>query len=129
MKLNNKGQTLVAFIILIPVLIMIFTLVVDLGLLSIEKRKIDNEIKSTITYGLKNIETDNLDLKLRNLLIKNIEDIDNKNIEIKIENNYIKITLIKEKTSLFKLIGKDKYEINSSYVGIIQNKRIKIEKE
>ena len=55
MKLNNKGQTLVAFIILIPVLIMIFTLVVDLGLLSIEKRKIDNEIKSTITYGLKNI--------------------------------------------------------------------------
>ena len=120
MKLNNKGQTLVAFIILLPVFIMIFTLIVDLGLLSIEKRKVDNEIKSTITYGLKNIETDNLDLKLRKLILKNIDNINNEDI---------KISLKLEKKSLFKIIGKEKYDIYSSYIGIIENNEIKLKKE
>ena len=129
MKLNNKGQTLVAFIILLPVFIMIFTLIVDLGLLSIEKRKVDNEIKSTITYGLKNIETDNLDLKLRKLILKNIDNINNEDIKIRIENNYIKISLKLEKESLFKIIGKEKYDIYSSYIGIIENNEIKLKKE
>lgn len=129
MKLNNKGQTLVAFIILLPVLIMVFALIIDLGLLSIEKRKIDNEIKSTITYGLKNIESDNLDLKLRKLILKNIDNINNEDIKIRIENNYIKISLSVERKSIFKIIGKEKYDINSSYIGIVDNNKIKIEKE
>lgn len=129
MKLNNKGQTLVAFIILLPVLIMVFALIIDLGLLSIEKRKIDNEIKSTITYGLKNIESDNLDLKLRKLILKNIDNINNEDIKIRIENNYIKISLSVERKSIFKIIGKEKNDINSSYIGIVDNNKIKIEKE
>ena len=37
--MNNKGQTLVIFLILIPIIIVILTLVIDLGLVQSTKTK------------------------------------------------------------------------------------------
>lgn len=130
MKLNNKGQTLVMFIILLPILLMVFALIIDLGLLGIEKRKIENEVKSTITYGLKNIEEKDLELKLKKLLIKNIDDLEDKNINIKIKiiNNYISITVNKKYKPVFNII-KNNYDITVTYKGNISNDRISIIKE
>ena len=42
--MNNKGQTLVTFIIILPILLIILALVVDLGFIYIEKRNIDNNV-------------------------------------------------------------------------------------
>lgn len=126
MKLNNKGQTLVMFIILLPILLMIFMSIIDLGLLGIEKRKVENEIKSTITYGLKNINHDNLDSKLKELLISNIDDINN--IDIKILDNYISISIEKKYKPVFNII-KINYDIKVTYKGNISNNKISLVKE
>jgi len=126
MKLNNKGQVLVAFIILLPILLMLFTLVIDLGLMGYEKRNISNNIKDTIEFGLKNI--DNLDIKnkMYNLLIKNIDDAD---IEIIIDNNYIKINVKKEYNRVFKILSNGNYVIDITYSGNIVNNKITLKKE
>lgn len=128
MKLNNKGQTLVMFIILLPILLMVFAIIIDLGLLGIEKRKIENEVKSTITYGLKNKEEKDLEIKLKNLLVKNIDYLEDKNISIKIMNNYISITVNKKYKPVFNII-KNNYDITVTYKGNISNNKISIIKE
>lgn len=128
MKLNNKGQTLVMFIILLPILLMVFAIIIDLGLLGIEKRKIENEVKSTITYDLKNKEEKDLEIKLKNLLVKNIDYLEDKNISIKIMNNYISITVNKKYKPVFNII-KNNYDITVTYKGNISNNKISIIKE
>ena len=67
--MNNKGQTLTAFIVLLPLIFMIFALILDLGLLYTEKQKINSNIKEAINYGLKNQEEKNLENKLNILII------------------------------------------------------------
>ena len=48
---DNKGQVLVAFIIFIPIIFMLMAFMFDIGLLYVEKRKIDNQLKDTINYA------------------------------------------------------------------------------
>lgn len=71
--MNNKGQVLVIFVILIPIIILLFTLVIDIGNMYIEKRNINNNLKYAIEYSNKNNT--------------NIEEILNKNLD-NIEINY-----------------------------------------
>ena len=48
--MNNKGQSLATFIIILPIIIMLLVLVLDYGLLSVEKRNITSDIKTSIKY-------------------------------------------------------------------------------
>jgi Flp pilus assembly protein TadG len=41
---DSRGQVLVAFVLLIPVILMLLALIVDVGFLYVEKRKTDNVI-------------------------------------------------------------------------------------
>lgn len=54
--LNNKGQSLVLFIIFIPVLLGIMALVIDVGNALGKKRELDNVIEFVLDYGLKTSE-------------------------------------------------------------------------
>ena len=56
--INNKGQTLVIFIIILPIILTIFTLVIDLGILYISKRNVENNVSNAIEYYLKNINNE-----------------------------------------------------------------------
>ena len=51
--MNSKGQVLVMFIIILPVLLIIFTLVAELGLSYIEKRNISSNTYDAVEYYLK----------------------------------------------------------------------------
>lgn len=119
--MNNKGQTLVIFIIILPVLLMIFTLIVDLGFLHIEKRNIDNNVYNSVEYYLDNITEENIENKVNKLLNKNIKDIDE--ITINETNEYIEIKVSKIRKSLFSVITKDN-QINITYKGIKESKKI-----
>ena len=44
-KMNNRGQALVVFIIMIPIFFMLLGVVIDISYASYEKRKIENNIK------------------------------------------------------------------------------------
>ena len=92
--MNNKGQVLVVFVIILPIFLLILTFVVDYGLLSIEKRKIDNNTYDAIKYYIDNIDDDNVLEKTKDLLNKNLDNIEisiienNNSVEINVKSNY-----------------------------------------
>lgn len=90
--MNNKGQVLVIFVIFIPIIILIFTLIVDIGNMYIEKRNINNNLKYAVEYSNKNST--------------NIEEILNKNLD-NIEINYNEEEIIVSKKYKGIFIKKD----------------------
>ena len=118
--MNNKGQTLIIFVIILPILLMVLTLIIDLGFLYIEKRNISNNVYDSVEYYLDNIEDDNVKQNVKNLLNKNIKDI---NIEIEETLEYVEIKVFKNRKSLYSIITHNT-EINVIYRGIKENKKI-----
>ena len=41
-SLNNKGQSLILFVLMLPVLLFVMILVIDMGNLMVEKQKLNN---------------------------------------------------------------------------------------
>lgn len=118
--MNNKGQVLIIFVIMLPIFLMILALVVDLGLLSIEKRKIRNNTYDAVEYYLNNIDNPEKVEKTTKLLENNLNDIDIKIID---NNEDIVITVTKNYKSLYTIISNDQ-EIKITYKGIKESKEI-----
>ena len=55
--MNSKGQVLVLFMLLLPLVFMMLALIIDTGLLYIEKRHVDLVVKDTTEYGIKTINS------------------------------------------------------------------------
>ena len=122
--MNKKGQMLVLFIILLPLILMFVGLIIDTGYLYIEKRKVDLIVKDTVEYGIKNYN-DTTEEDLYELLKKNIDNIDEYKIIKK--SNTLKVSVLIQKESIFSFIfNKEKYEISASYKGMYENNKIKI---
>lgn len=125
--MNNRGQTLAIFVIIIPIILFFLMIIADYGTMSIEKRHIDNSIKDSIEFGLKNINNDNLENEIKELIYKNIDSNDIKDIKINIQDNTISIDIEVKSDMLFNILN-NKNDIKSSYFGTIQNKKIQINK-
>ena len=139
-KLNNKGQSLVLFIIFIPILLGIMALVIDLGNAMTKKSEIDNVLELVIDYGLEDGEAFleyeepeylNEDLinwkdELNLLLNYNLNNIDS---EIIINNKKLIISSDYYIEGIFSNILNIKgFKIESKYIGYIENNEKKIEK-
>ena len=91
--MNNKGQTLVLFVLILPIIIFIMLLVIDVSNMFITKQELNNINKIVLNYGLDIIEEENIDSKLEELINKNISvnehtiRIDNGIIEIEIKKH------------------------------------------
>ena len=118
--MNNKGQTLVIFVILLPILLIVLTLIVDLGFLYIEKRNIDNIVYDSIEYYLENINDKDIDSKVKELLNKNVDNI---KISIDETEEYVEINVSKTRKNLYSIIS-NSTDINITYRGIKENKRL-----
>lgn len=118
--MNNKGQVLVIFVILIPIFIILLTLVVDLGTLYIEKRNISNNVTDAVEYYLENKDDINIEEKVKELLNKNISDI---GIDVTNTNDYVEITVSKRHKSIYTFISKDN-DINITYRGLKNSNKI-----
>lgn len=108
--MNKKGQTLIAFVIIIPVFILLLAFLVDTGIILKEKTK----VKNTISTVLKNTNLEeNLEAyknKITKLLQENNLNLDY--IQIKQEGENIKITNESSKESVFgTIIGIKEYKI------------------
>ena len=122
--MNKKGQMLVLFIILLPLILMFVGFIIDTGYLYIEKRKVDLIVKDTVEYGIKNYH-DTTEEELYELLKQNIDNINEHKIIKK--DNTIKVSVLVQKDSVFSFIfNKEKYEISASYKGMYENNKIKI---
>ena len=127
-NLNNKGQTLIMFVILIPVLLILMALVIDIAYLYKENIRLKSVTKTIIkeVYDKKNDE--NINELVNDLYKKNKIDI--KNAKIENNSNYIKITNYYEIESIFgKIIGIKKYEVKVSLKGYNDKEKLQIKKE
>lgn len=120
--MNNKGQTLVTFILFIPIIILLFIIVFDLGMYSIEKRKITSSIKESIEYGLNNINSINED-GIKDIVYKNIDENNIKKLDITINNDSISIDITVKYNAIINFITND---IKLSYIGYKIDNNIKI---
>ena len=113
--MDSKGQSLVIFILILPILLLLFVLIWEIGNLSIKVNKYENEIKDVVEYGLNHLDSENLK--------ENIEG----NINVSINNKVIKINVKQKYDALFNL--NHKFDINITYHGYIENEKIIIQKE
>lgn len=125
-KLNNKGQSLVMFIIIIPIFCLILTLVYDVGMAIYEKNRLSNTTYMVIEYGLDNINDVN-ESNLIELIQKNTDNLSY--IYVVIEDSQIEIMLSKNiKGIVGKMFGFNLVEVNTCYEGKIVNGEKKIER-
>lgn len=118
MKINNKGQALVLFVLILPIIFLLLVSIIDIGKMSNLKNKLTDICNIAIDYGLDNLSDPLIYDKINELIIKNDNNIDD--IDIKIIDNKIYITLTDNIDDKFI----DKYKIfyvKVSFVGYIDN--------
>jgi len=121
--LNNRGQSLVMFVLVIPILLMIIVLVLDVGRLYLERRELDNINYIALDYAVLKINEEDIDKKIIEIIKKNDQDIS------VIKNNIVdnKIYLVTEKVYkgyFLGFLGKKNIIIKSSFVGYqLDNKK------
>ena len=106
--LNNKGQALVEFIIILPIFIMMLLCIVDVGKIIFFQNRLEGKMEDVITL-YKNENT-------YDTILKDLQKEDkNLNLEIANDNNeYIEFKLIKKLeliTPGLNLVFDDPYEI------------------
>lgn len=123
---NNKGQALVLFILLIPIVIIILFMVVDIGRMVNTKSNLDNINYLAVNYGLNNLTDSEIKTKLEKLIYKNNNKIDIVSIDISDDNIKVVITC---KFNLYLFKKTNILTIKSSYIGRIVNSKKIIERE
>ena len=125
--LNNKGQTLVLFVIFLPVLILLLILVIDIGKVIVLKQELSGICEIVLDYGIDKINEENIIDELNQLVILNKNDIDDFNLYI--ENEKIYINLEEKNNGIFSnFINISFFDIYISYVGYIENDEKRIER-
>ncbi len=117
-KLNNKGQSLVMFILIIPILLLIMILVIDLGNIIVTKTHLDNTNYLVIDYALDYLEEEDLESKVLGLI--NANNGGELETKIDISNDKILVTTRKEVKGLLTNSIKIK-TIISNYEGYIKD--------
>lgn len=127
LKLNNKGQSLVLFIVLLPILLLVIVLVVDVGTIITSKQDLNNINYMMVDYGLSNLGKENLEEEIRKYIVLNDSEIDN--MDIRVVDNEVYINMSKTEKSLIAHIFNIKdFEIVSEYKGTIINDKKSIER-
>lgn len=123
-RLNNKGQTLVLFVMLLPIMLLVMVLVFDIGKSIVEKQKLDNISFMIVSYGIEHSKDDNIEDTLKELVTLNYKDVTD--VEILVKDDYVSVNLSGKVKGVFgNLVGKSFFEVKSYYIGNINDKKIK----
>ena len=122
--LNNKGQSLVMFVMILPILLMIIMMVIDIGKMVQRREELDSINYILVDYGLDNIELNNLEDKLKEILDKNDKSIDIVKINIDKESLELEV-ILRDEVDLLILKDNKLFRVKSDYVGrVVDNKKI-----
>lgn len=116
--MNNRGQVLSFFVLMLPIITIILILIIDISNLVINKLDIDNINRILLDYSLDNIDNPNVSNKLKDLALLNDDKLE---IVINNENDKINITLSKELKGI--IIKKNIYNIKSHFIGYLDNEK------
>ena len=120
--MNRKGQTLIIFVIMIPIILLLAALVVDVGLVTNAKIKLSGTTTPVLKEFYEKRKESNLKDDIKKLYEKN--EISVRNLEVIVEESSLEIANNYEIESMFgKLIGIKNYKVS------IHKKIIKIEEE
>ena len=108
--MNNKGQTLVIFVILLPFMCVLFGYILDKCYLLYQEKKLKEVAAIVCKYSLNQEKTE---MDIKQLALENDEKIEN--IKINRNASKAKIVLEKKEVSIFSsLVGIDSYQIRVS---------------
>lgn len=126
--MNKKGQTLILFVILLPILLLLLAFVVDTGFVLKEHTKLNSTTKSILKTTYENKNEIDYKEKIKDLFLKNNLPIDN--LSVLVEENAVVIENEYEKESIFgKIVGIQSYKIKNKVKGSGTGNGIQIEKE
>ena len=111
--MNNKGQVLVLFVILLPIILLLLILTIEAGDIYLDKQKTKNTIREIIKDNIKEPNSE----RINTLIIQNINDIEEKNVFI--SEDEIRIYIKQNK----KVFGR-KLKIEYKIKGIKQDEKI-----
>lgn len=115
--MNKHGQTLILFVILLPLILVLGALIVDIGLVMNNRIKLEEVTKSAV------LEAYDDDIKIVEILQKNAIDISN--IKMSRVDDKLKIEIKEEVKSIFgNIIGLKKYDLKISLVSYKDNNKI-----
>lgn len=125
--LNNKGQSLVLFVIMIPVLLLFMALVIDLGRAYNLKNNLDSSLELVIEYGLDNYNDDEFDKNELNKILKfNNPSSDN---NLVIDDGKIRVSSSSYVEGIFaRVLDIKVFKVESEYVGYIDDGKKMIER-
>ena len=129
--MNNKGQTLVMFIIFLPVILILVALLINYSFISNLKLKLENNVKSAMKYGMNlkiedtNITNDEIKDKIKFLIDENLSY---ESLDIKVNDNSIEVSVTSKTNGFINNITNFNNTIKLNYYGNIENQRIKIER-
>ncbi len=127
--MDRKGQVLVGFLLLLPLLLILFVVVIDIGFMKVEERKLENTVKEAITYGLKQESPEEeVQQQVETMIRKNIDNIEF--LDTVVTNGNIQVHLSTRQKNVFGIILNQRmYKIEKRYQGYLENETIKIIKE
>ena len=125
-RMNNKGQVLVAFILMIPIILLMCVAITDVGLMNIESRRVNNTVRNSVKYGINNLDKTNIKDTMKSLIMNNLKNVDSISIDVDIDNSYAKATVKVKYKGLINITNRD---ITSSYYANISDGKVTISKE
>lgn len=124
---NTRGQVLVLFILLIPLLLLIGVFAIDYGNNYYELRKLNTLTKEALKYGLKNITNSEIREEIINYIYQNDQKIDDYQLVIK--SNELSLTITKAASRIGSGVFATKpYYLKATYYGTIKEGKLLIEK-
>ena len=100
-KMNSNGQTLVLFVVIMPILSIMFIFLFQLGSINLDKKKVTDTIEEALNYGVNNLDSELLVTNVKNMIISNDKEILEENIVVTIEDSGLNIKVIKEYDKMF----------------------------
>ena len=126
--MNHKGQTLVAFVILLPLILLIFAFVIDTGYILKEHIRLQNTTKIILQNTFEKRFEDDYEQIVWQILKKN--NISTQNLQIKRDEKSVVMENYYTVDSIFgKMIGLKNYKIQVRLKATKVEDQIKIQKE
>ena len=76
--MNNKGQSLVTFMLLIPIFLLVLYMVYEIGRMASLKNQLDSINYLAVSYAVNHMDEEGIQDRVRDLINKNINNNNNK---------------------------------------------------
>lgn len=126
--MNKNGQTLILFVLFLPMIIILAAFVIDIGLLTNAKIKLDQTTTTILKEFYEKRMSSELDSEIEETFLKNKISVEK--LKIDVSEDYLKIQNEDQIKSIFgRLIGIEEYTYQTKKTIRSENGKLKITEE